>query len=120
MLDYIEIGKQEGRLIAGGNAVETPTAASTSPPPSSPTSPHARIAQEEIFGPVLAIIKVEQLRRSPRHRQQHRVRPHRRHLHQLDRDKLDRARASSTSAISTSTASAPAPWSARTPSAAST
>ena len=58
-LKYIEIGKSEGRLIAGGEAIETAKmAATTSLQRSSPTSsPNARIAQEEIFGPVLAIIK---------------------------------------------------------------
>jgi 1-pyrroline-5-carboxylate dehydrogenase len=59
MLAYIETGKQEGRLIAGGIAPESheggyylePTVFSEIPP-------HAVLAQEEIFGPVLAVIKV--------------------------------------------------------------
>jgi 1-pyrroline-5-carboxylate dehydrogenase len=59
MLGYIEAGKKEGKLIAGGNAPATndggyflePTIFSEVPP-------HAVIAQEEIFGPVLALIKV--------------------------------------------------------------
>ncbi len=54
--EYIEVGKEEGRLIAGGNAPEgkgwyiEPTVIAD-------VKPDARIAQEEIFGPVLAIIK---------------------------------------------------------------
>lgn len=60
MLAYIEIGKQEGRLIAGGRA---PQAAENGyflePTVFADVAPNAVIAQEEIFGPVLAIIKVE-------------------------------------------------------------
>ncbi|HEY6348448.1 MAG TPA: L-glutamate gamma-semialdehyde dehydrogenase [Candidatus Angelobacter sp.] len=58
VLSYIEIGKKEGRLIAGGAAATgvgegyyiQPTAVAD-------VSPTARIAQEEIFGPVLAVIQ---------------------------------------------------------------
>lgn len=58
ILGYIETGKKEGRLIAGGRALETaekgyyvaPTAIADVPP-------DAAIAREEIFGPVLAVIK---------------------------------------------------------------
>jgi 1-pyrroline-5-carboxylate dehydrogenase len=56
ILEYVETGKKEGKLLAGG-----------SPGPDSgyyvqPTviddvSPDARIAREEIFGPVLAVIR---------------------------------------------------------------
>lgn len=60
MLRYVEIGKKEGRLIAGGYAPETadggfflePTIFADIPP-------DGVLAQEEIFGPVLALIKVE-------------------------------------------------------------
>ena len=59
MLEYVESGKREGRLVAGGNAPETadggyflePTVFADIPP-------DGVLAQEEIFGPVLAIIKV--------------------------------------------------------------
>jgi 1-pyrroline-5-carboxylate dehydrogenase len=59
MLGYIEAGKKEGRLIAGGNTPQTsdggyflePTVFADIPPT-------GVLAQEEIFGPVLAIIKV--------------------------------------------------------------
>ena len=81
----------------------------------------ARIAQEEIFGPVLAVIKAQEFRRRAGDRQRHRVRPDGRRLYQATAQKL-RARGarSSSSATSTSTASAPARWWARTRSAAST
>jgi 1-pyrroline-5-carboxylate dehydrogenase len=60
VLGYIEIGKSEGRLLNGGHAVEnvgggyyiTPTVIAD-------VAPDARIAQEEIFGPVLAVIKAQ-------------------------------------------------------------
>ncbi|CAN5580661.1 L-glutamate gamma-semialdehyde dehydrogenase [soil metagenome] len=58
VLDYIEIGKSEGRLLAGGAAVETEEAGFyIAPTVFADVAPMARIAQEEIFGPVLAIIK---------------------------------------------------------------
>jgi 1-pyrroline-5-carboxylate dehydrogenase len=60
MLSYIETGKQEGRLIAGGNAVETPEGGFFAQPTVfADVAPGAKIAQEEIFGPILAVIKVE-------------------------------------------------------------
>jgi 1-pyrroline-5-carboxylate dehydrogenase len=56
--EYIAIGKQEGRLIAGGNAVETPEGGYyLEPTVIADVMPGARISQEEIFGPVLALIK---------------------------------------------------------------
>jgi len=60
MLAYIEIGKKEGRLIAGGNAIQTPEGGYfLEPTVFADIAPNAVISQEEIFGPVLAIIKVE-------------------------------------------------------------
>ena len=58
ILSYIEIGKGEGRLLTGGHAVTNaeggyylePTVIADVPPT-------ARIAREEIFGPVLALIR---------------------------------------------------------------
>jgi 1-pyrroline-5-carboxylate dehydrogenase len=59
ILKYIELGKQEGRLIAGGKAVETETEGYyIEPTVFADVPPEARIAQEEIFGPVLAVTKV--------------------------------------------------------------
>jgi 1-pyrroline-5-carboxylate dehydrogenase len=57
VLKYIEIGKTEGRLIAGGASIATPEVGHyLSPTIFADVAPNARIAQEEIFGPVLAII----------------------------------------------------------------
>ena len=59
MLGYIETGKKEGRLIFGGHA---PTTAEggffLEPTIFSDIQPHGVLAQEEIFGPVLALMKV--------------------------------------------------------------
>jgi 1-pyrroline-5-carboxylate dehydrogenase len=54
--DYIEIGRQEGRLVLGGGDVDRP---GYFIPPTifADIAPDARLAQEEIFGPVLAITK---------------------------------------------------------------
>ncbi|HEX4037050.1 MAG TPA: L-glutamate gamma-semialdehyde dehydrogenase [Acidobacteriaceae bacterium] len=58
ILDYIEIGKKEGRLVAGGKPVETPEKGYfVQPTIIADIAPTARIAQEEIFGPVLAVIR---------------------------------------------------------------
>ncbi len=59
MLRYIEIGSKAGRLIAGGHAVETEAGGYfVEPTVFADVAPDAVIAQEEIFGPVLAVIKV--------------------------------------------------------------
>src|SRR5260370_1175526 len=55
--EYIEIGKGEGRLVAGGGHHRPgyfipPTGIAD-------VDPHARVPQEEIFGPVLAVIKAK-------------------------------------------------------------
>ena len=58
ILDYIEVGKKEGRLIAGGGpATATGDGYFIQPTVIADVAPDARISQEEIFGPVLAIIK---------------------------------------------------------------
>jgi len=60
ILGYIEKGKQEGRLVAGGSAVETEAGGYfLQPTVFADIDPDAVISQEEIFGPVLALIKVE-------------------------------------------------------------
>lgn len=60
ILGYIETGKQEGRLISGGHAVETAEGGYyIEPTVFADISPAARLAQEEIFGPVLALIKAQ-------------------------------------------------------------
>jgi 1-pyrroline-5-carboxylate dehydrogenase len=59
MLRYIETGKKEGRLIAGGHAPATADGGYfLEPTVIADVAPDAVISQEEIFGPVLAIIKV--------------------------------------------------------------
>ncbi|MBL3701035.1 5-carboxymethyl-2-hydroxymuconate semialdehyde dehydrogenase [Leucobacter luti] len=53
---YIEIGKSEGRLVAGGGRPEGfPTGNFVAPTVFADVKPDARIFQEEIFGPVVAI-----------------------------------------------------------------
>ncbi len=60
ILRYIELGKQEGKLAFEGKA---PAGEGYFIPPTIFTgvSPQARIAQEEIFGPVLCVLKAENL-----------------------------------------------------------
>ena len=53
---YIEVGRGEGRLLAGGKRVDGP-GYFIEPTVIADVEPQARIAQEEIFGPVLAVIK---------------------------------------------------------------
>jgi 1-pyrroline-5-carboxylate dehydrogenase len=58
ILSYIEIGKGEGRLLAGGHAVaNAEDGYYVEPTVIADVAPTARIAQEEIFGPVLAVIR---------------------------------------------------------------
>ena len=58
ILDYIEIGKKEGRVVAGGNKAGSP-GWFIEPTIIADVAPTARIMQEEIFGPVLAVCKVK-------------------------------------------------------------
>ncbi len=56
VMSYIEIGKGEGRLLAGGGRAEGfPTGNYVAPTVFADVKPDARIFQEEIFGPVVAI-----------------------------------------------------------------
>ncbi len=58
ILDYIEIGKKEGRLLnGGGRDTKSGDGYFIQPTVIADVSPKSRIAQEEIFGPVLAVIK---------------------------------------------------------------
>jgi len=52
---YIEIGKGEGQLVTGGG--HHGPGYFIEPTVIADVDPHARIAQEEIFGPMLAVIK---------------------------------------------------------------
>jgi 1-pyrroline-5-carboxylate dehydrogenase len=60
ILEYIEIGKREGRLVAGGEA-GAPSGPGggyfIAPTIIADVAPGAQIFQEEIFGPVLAVAK---------------------------------------------------------------
>ncbi|MGJ8720266.1 MAG: 5-carboxymethyl-2-hydroxymuconate semialdehyde dehydrogenase [Salinibacterium amurskyense] len=56
VMSYVEIGKSEGRLVAGGGRPEgLPTGNYVAPTVFADVQPDARIFQEEIFGPVVAI-----------------------------------------------------------------
>ena len=58
VLSYIETGKTEGRLLTGGRAIKTDDGGYyIAPTVFADVAPTARIALEEIFGPVLAVIK---------------------------------------------------------------
>jgi 1-pyrroline-5-carboxylate dehydrogenase len=60
IMGYIETGKREGKLVAGGNAPANADGGYfIEPTVFADVAPDAVIAQEEIFGPVLALIKVE-------------------------------------------------------------
>ncbi len=59
ILSYIEAGKRGGRLIAGGGAVSGKDGYFIQPTVIADVKPDATIAQEEIFGPVLAVIPVK-------------------------------------------------------------
>lgn len=57
--EYIEIGKKEGRVVLGGDVPSPDQSGGYYIPPTiiADVEPDARIAQEEIFGPVLAFIR---------------------------------------------------------------
>ncbi|HEY6194631.1 MAG TPA: L-glutamate gamma-semialdehyde dehydrogenase [Candidatus Eisenbacteria bacterium] len=57
ILRYIEVGKGEGKLLLGGGRVPGAEGWFVQPTVFDDVAPTARIAQEEIFGPVLAIIR---------------------------------------------------------------
>jgi len=57
ILEYIKIGNEEGKLLTGGNKVESLDGYFIEPTVFIDIDEKARLAQEEIFGPVLAVIK---------------------------------------------------------------
>ena len=59
ILGYIEAGKKEGRLVAGGGKVAGKDGYFVEPTIIADVPPMAKISQEEIFGPVLAVIKAK-------------------------------------------------------------
>ena len=92
MLKFIEIGKKEGRLIAGGSAPATADGGYfVQPTIFSGIPPHGVLAQEEIFGPVLAVIKVESFEEGLRvaNNTEYGLTGS---IYSSDRDRLDRAR----------------------------
>ncbi len=58
ILHYIELGKNEGQLVLGGEKLEGP-GFFIAPTIFTEVPPKAKIAQEEIFGPVLSVIKAK-------------------------------------------------------------
>lgn len=56
IMDYVEIGKQEGRIVAGGEG-DSSTGYFIQPTVIADVDPKARLMQEEIFGPVVAFSK---------------------------------------------------------------
>lgn len=56
--EYIGIGKEEGELLVGGERAEGP-GWFVQPTVFGGIAPDARLANEEIFGPVLALVKVD-------------------------------------------------------------
>jgi 1-pyrroline-5-carboxylate dehydrogenase len=56
IMSYVEIGKEEGRLVAGGEGDDS-KGFFIQPTVIADVDPNARIMQEEIFGPVVALSK---------------------------------------------------------------
>jgi 1-pyrroline-5-carboxylate dehydrogenase len=58
IMNYIDVGKREGRLITGGNrATDAGEGYFIQPTVIADIQPKSKLEQEEIFGPVLAVIK---------------------------------------------------------------
>ena len=57
-LAYVEVAKEEGRIVAGGERVGK-TGFFVAPTVVADVKPTDRLAQEEIFGPVLAVIRAK-------------------------------------------------------------
>jgi 1-pyrroline-5-carboxylate dehydrogenase len=58
VLSYVAVGRREGRLVTGGRRLDRP-GWFVAPTVVADVKPSARLAQEEIFGPVLAFIKAK-------------------------------------------------------------
>ncbi len=64
VLDYIEVGRQEAKLVAGGGVpADQSQGWFVAPTVFADVDNSARIAQEEIFGPVLAVIRTTPISR---------------------------------------------------------
>ena len=55
--DYISLGRQEGRLITGGDVSAAAEGFFVQPTIIADLAPDSRLAQEEVFGPVLAVLR---------------------------------------------------------------
>ena len=108
ILQYIETGKKEGRLLTGG---DPPSATGYFVPPTviADVDSKARMFQEEIFGPVLAVTKARDFDHAFDWRMTRNTASPARSLRQSGH-RPPSASDSSSSAICTSTASALAPW----------
>ncbi len=58
ILEYVDVGRKEGRVVAGGKAGPR-SGYYVLPTVVDGIKPHHRLAQEEIFGPVLAVLTVK-------------------------------------------------------------
>jgi 1-pyrroline-5-carboxylate dehydrogenase len=63
VLDYVGIGRGEGRLVCGGEPGD-PAGYYVQPTVFADVAPDARIAQEEIFGPVVAFLRAPDYERA--------------------------------------------------------
>ena len=61
ILDYMKVGRGEGRLLTGGSKGEDDSGFYLQPTVIADVDPMARISQEEIFGPVLAVLRARDL-----------------------------------------------------------
>ncbi|HVG28021.1 MAG TPA: L-glutamate gamma-semialdehyde dehydrogenase [Acidobacteriaceae bacterium] len=62
VLSYIQLGQSEGRLLAGGKPLQDDVAGHgfyIAPTVIADVPPSARLAQEEVFGPLLSVIRAE-------------------------------------------------------------
>jgi RHH-type proline utilization regulon transcriptional repressor/proline dehydrogenase/delta 1-pyrroline-5-carboxylate dehydrogenase len=62
--EYIELGKKEAPLLFQGKVPEHLNGYFIAPAIFGPVNPQARIAKEEVFGPVLAVFKVESFQKA--------------------------------------------------------
>ena len=87
VMDYVGVGTGEGaKLLVGGERLKEGAHARgyfSSPAVMTDVAPTMRVAQEEIFGPVLGVLPASRPRSRDRDRQRHPLRPVGRHLHAL-------------------------------------
>ncbi len=92
VLDYVGVGTGEGaRLLVGGERLSSGVHARgyfSSPAVMTDVQPSMRVAQEEIFGPVLGVLPASEPRSRDRDRQRHPLRPLGRDLHAVADERL--------------------------------